>query len=537
MANLLLRSTNDTSILPAAGLNVKGSPLTNNEVDRNFLSLEVEKFEISNLFNEITDSGDKETARTNLELGTTDDVTFTNLTATGNTINLSAVAVASGVTKTINIGTNGQSNSTTNIQLGSATSGASGTVTVNSNFTAKGATINLSPDALTSKTINIGTGGASASTTNIVLGSATAGALGTTTIHSPTVNLSTENFPSKTINIGTGGDGSSTTDIVLGSATSGASGTVTVNSDMTVAKDLTITGNLTVNGTETIVNTQTLQVEDQNIELGKVANPTNATANTGGLTILAGTDGDKTWRWLSATSAWTSSEHLNLVSGKEYKINNVSVLTNDTLGSGVVNSSLTSVGTLTSGTWNATTIAVNQGGTGQTTYTNGQLLIGNTTGNTLTKATLTGTSNRLIVTNGAGSITLNVDATHLYTSNGSPVGVNKVVARDANGDFAGNKITAIDFDSTSDAQLKENVHTIEDALSIVSELRGVRFDWKESKKESIGVIAQEVEQIVPEVVSTNSETGYKSVSYGNLVGLLIEAVKELKSEIDQLKKQ
>lgn len=69
-------------------------------------------------------------------------------------------------------------------------------------------------------------------------------------------------------------------------------------------------------------------------------------------------------------------------------------------------SSLSSIGTITTGTWSATTIAVNKGGTGQTTYTDGQLLIGNTTGNTLAKATLTGTSNQVVVTNGSGTITL-----------------------------------------------------------------------------------------------------------------------------------
>jgi len=53
-------------------------------------------------------------------------------------------------------------------------------------------------------------------------------------------------------------------------------------------------------------------------------------------------------------------------------------------------------------------LAVNKGGTGQSSYTNGQILIGNNTGNTLTKATLTGTTNQLVVTNGAGSIRLSL---------------------------------------------------------------------------------------------------------------------------------
>ncbi len=69
-------------------------------------------------------------------------------------------------------------------------------------------------------------------------------------------------------------------------------------------------------------------------------------------------------------------------------------------------SSLASIGTITTGVWTGTTIAVANGGTGQTSYTDGQLLIGNTTGNTLAKATLTGTSNQITVTNGSGTITL-----------------------------------------------------------------------------------------------------------------------------------
>ena len=65
-------------------------------------------------------------------------------------------------------------------------------------------------------------------------------------------------------------------------------------------------------------------------------------------------------------------------------------------------------------------------------------------------------------------------------------------------------------------------------------MRGVSFTFTDTGKRSIGVIAQEVESIIPEVVNTN-EKGFKSVNYGNLVGLLIEAIKELKQEIEELK--
>ena len=64
-------------------------------------------------------------------------------------------------------------------------------------------------------------------------------------------------------------------------------------------------------------------------------------------------------------------------------------------------------------------------------------------------------------------------------------------------------------------------------------LRGVEFDWIDTKSHQIGLIAQEVEDIIPEVVSENNQT--KSVAYGNLIAVLIEAIKELKEEVEQLK--
>ena len=167
--------------------------------------------------------------------------------------------------------------------------------------------------------------------------------------------------------------------------------------------NLTVGGNLVVNGTTTTVNSTTVTVDDKNIELGSVATPSDTTADGGGITLKGATD--KTFNWVNSTDSWTASEHIDLASGKEFKINGTSVLSGSTLGSGVTGSSLTSVGTLSTGTWSASTIAVNKGGTGQTSYTNGQLLIGNSTGNTLTKATLTAGAN-ITITNSAGGITI-----------------------------------------------------------------------------------------------------------------------------------
>lgn len=120
----------------------------------------------------------------------------------------------------------------------------------------------------------------------------------------------------------------------------------------TISSDLTVTGNLTVNGTTTTLNSTELSVDDKNIVLGATASPSDATADAGGITLKGTTD--KEFKWLDATDAWTSSEHLDLVTGKGYHIAGTSVLSSDTLGSGVTKSSLTQVGTITSGTWSAT---------------------------------------------------------------------------------------------------------------------------------------------------------------------------------------
>jgi len=176
----------------------------------------------------------------------------------------------------------------------------------------------------------------------------------------------------------------------------------TLSGNTTFSNNLTVTGNLTVSGTTTTVNSTTVTVDDKNLELGSVATPTDTTADGGGITLKGATD--KTFNWVNSTDSWTASEHIDLASGKEFKINNTSVLSGSTLGSGVTSSSLTSVGTIATGVWNGTAIGRAYGGTGLTAApSNGQLLIGNGTGYTL--ATLTAGSN-VTITEGSGSITI-----------------------------------------------------------------------------------------------------------------------------------
>jgi hypothetical protein len=88
----------------------------------------------------------------------------------------------------------------------------------------------------------------------------------------------------------------------------------------------------------------------------------------------------------------------------------------------------------------------------------------------------------------------------------------------------------------SDKRVKENIKTIDNSLEKVNQLRGVEFNKIGEDKKSIGVIAQEIEKILPEVVREDDK-GMKSVAYGNITGILIEAIKELKLEVEELKKQ
>jgi hypothetical protein len=140
---------------------------------------------------------------------------------------------------------------------------------------------------------------------------------------------------------------------------------------------LIISGDLTVGGTTTTINSATLTVDDKNIELGSVASPSDTTADGGGITLKGASD--KTILWTNSTDSWDFNQHVNIASGTEFKIAGTSVLTASTLGSGVTASSLTSVGTITSGTWQGTTVAVAKGGTGATTAAAARSNLGATT--------------------------------------------------------------------------------------------------------------------------------------------------------------
>lgn len=93
-----------------------------------------------------------------------------------------------------------------------------------------------------------------------------------------------------------------------------------------------------------------------------------------------------------------------------------------------------------------------------------------------------------------------------------------------------------------DERLKENITTFNNAMSKVKQLRGVTFKWKKNGKESIGVVAQEIEKVIPEaVIMSDSDTdrsnwGMKNVDYSSMIGILIEGLKEQQNKIDEQEK-
>jgi hypothetical protein len=242
-------------------------------------------------------------------------------------------------------------------------------------------------------------------------------------------------------------------------------------------------------------------------------------------------------------------------------------------------SSITTLGTIGTGTWAATDIAIAHGGTGASTEagarTNLGLVIGtdvqayNSTLAAVAGGTYTGDDSiTTLGTIGTGtwqgsviaSAYLDADTAHLsgtQTFSGAKTFSSAVTITDSTaatskttgalkvtggistqGDlFAGGDVVAY---ASSDERLKDNVELISDPIGKVQALKGVTWEWNDNASEAskqspnLGVIAQDVEKVLPQLVH-DRENGYKGVDYAKLTGLLIEAVKEQQKQIDELK--
>jgi hypothetical protein len=152
--------------------------------------------------------------------------------------------------------------------------------------------------------------------TDTIVGRATTDTLTNKTLTSPVVGTSLTTASTSFDLLNT----TATTVNFAGAASTLSIGAVT--STTTINDSLIVTGNLTVNGTTTTIDTQTLQVEDKNIILG-YGSTSDVAVDGGGITLTGATN--KTFNWVDATDAWTSSEHMDLAAGKSYKINNAAI--------------------------------------------------------------------------------------------------------------------------------------------------------------------------------------------------------------------
>jgi hypothetical protein len=236
---------------------------------------------------------------------------------------------------------------------------------------------------------------------------------------------------------------------------------------------------------------------------------------------------------LTVTSNATVTGNLT-VSGGTITAGNVAT----NLLSGNTTTGVTLMGSQTSGTFilggtsGTGTITLGRATTSQQTDIQaGASGIGTTKTINLGTGGLSGSITRINIgpTAGVGTVTIN-SGTNLGINSTTPTSSLSIVG-DA---VISGVVTATDFNALSDETLKTNVQLIESPIQKVMQLNGVTFNWRDNNEPSVGVIAQDVEKVFPELVHGLQP---RTVSYNGLVGLLIECVKEQQKEIEELKKK
>ena len=350
------------------------------------------------------------------------------------------------------------------------------------------------------------------------------------------------------------------------------------------SQNVTLSANLTVNGTTTTINTTNLDVEDKNITLAKVSSPSDTIADGGGITIKGSTD--KTFNWVNSTDAFTSSEHIHLGDNKKLLVgsgsdlviyhNGTSSFIDNNNGSVYIRNNVDN--------WNADHIFIEaksgdssikclgeadvelyyDGSKKIYTQSNGARVEGrlwvndyiDLQGNLFlqdNKKVVLGNGSDLeiyhdpqyghswIKESGGGGLSLATNSFELYNS----VPNEKMITAYQDGAVeiywdgskkmestsSGITVTGT-VTETSDISLKNNINTIQNPLDLIEQIRGINFTWKTNGMKSMGVIAQDVEKVFPELV--HGSEGSKSLQYSGLIGALVESVKELSAKVNAL---
>jgi hypothetical protein len=471
-----------------------------------------------------------------------------------------------------------------------------GNAQVDGNLTVSGGTITAGNVAMNllagNSTTNITFASGQTSGTLAIGGGAHTGAitLGQATV-SQTLNLATgvsAASTTKTINLGTGGASGSFTNINIG-PTAGV-GTITINSATTLivgTQPSTGTGNQRLQVTSGAYIGGNLGIGTTNPTVNLQLSPTAAISNVGFGITLAGTVGSaltvaqflytnantsylriKATRnavgsdWLSASTKLVNVTDVSEQGYIEYNpdgsLNGMAFgraaiewarfLQNGNLGIGRTNPSnklevLGSIAAYSGDTTSVATLAISGAGVCditafKSTGASLRFVTANSSGTNTDRGRVDSSGNFIIgaaTSTGTASQRLQVNSGGYFNGLVGIGTTNPTSELTVQGNvYITGVATATDFNSLSDISLKTNVTTIADPLEKVMQIRGVTFDWKENQRASAGVIAQEIEKVLPQLVNGGE---IKTVNYNGLIGLLIECVKKQQEEIDELKKK
>jgi hypothetical protein len=334
-------------------------------------------------------------------------------------------------------------------------------------------------------------------TPNLIVGVTTAGTIGVSTLTATNVNVSVA---------------ATITTLQASSFTVTGNSTIGDASSDTVALNAQVTTNI-IPSTTDISDFGSTTKRWRDIHIARTINSTTLVGL--GLSVGVGT----VTRINGTTLNYSGIATVGFLTATHLSVTGVSTFINGPvlIGSGTSTGTATQRLQVTGGGYVSGSVGIGITNPSSKLHVIGDVLIGS--------ATSTGTASQpLQVTGGA------------YVSGNLGIGITNPTSRlHVVGDVLITGITtSTDFNSSSDIRLKENVKPIDNSLSKLSDLTGVSFVWKKTGSPSIGVIAQDVEKVFPELVGGFES---KTVNYNGLIGVLIEAVKELSNEVNELKKK